>query len=113
MKYLNKINYYSMESEKNYEIQSVLNQVTVSLFSSIQDETEKYINSNNVKDDFSVYFKSQMPKEKKLIINVIFKITSKLNNLGQNIYFSININDKYPEELPFVRCLTNVSNNKI
>ena len=98
-----------MNSEKNYEIQSIINQVTSSLFTSIQQETENYYNVDKDKQDFSIYFKTQMPKEKRLLINVIFKLTSKQNNLGQNIYFTININDKFPEEIPYVRCLTNVS----
>lgn len=100
-----------MDSEQNYEIQSLINQVTNSLFTFIQQETQSYFNADKEKEKFSVYFKNQFPKEKKLLINIIFKLSSKHNNLGQNIYFSININDKFPEAIPYVRCLTNVSSS--
>ena len=88
----------------SYDEDNLINQYARSLFENIEKEVSLNFEKN---EDFSIHNKKI--NNKLLILNIRFKSNSPNNRLSQDIYFAIEINEKYPETKPVMKCLSNVS----
>ena len=91
-------------SNIHYDDECLINQYANSLFQNIEKEVNLSFKNN---EDFSI--NSKKLNSKLLSINIRFKSSSTLNNLSQDIYFVLDINEKYPEAKPVLKCLSNVT----
>lgn len=88
---------------------SKINQLTTPLpnLKDIFIEIGKKLTSTYTKPEILITSYKFISNKNNLYITLLFKSSTNFNIFKENIFFTITLSEKYPEEQPYVRCLTN------
>lgn len=88
---------------------SKINQITTTT-SDLKDtfiEIGKKLTSTFTNPELLITSYKFISNKNNLYITLLYKSTTTFNVFQENIFFTITLSEKYPEEQPYVRCLTN------